>query len=214
MKILLIEDNKEISANVKEYLELEDFEVDTCFDGECWLEKAIYKNYDLILLDLMIPVIDGVTVCRKLRQKKDTPVIMITAKDSIDDKVLWLDTGASDYIVKPFDMRELMARINAVMKRNIAASIFEFEDISIDLEKRIFTKGNNDVHITQKEFLILEKLIENKWNVVNRADIIEYIWWEEALFHGDNKLDVYISNLRNKLDKGLIITIKGVWYKI
>ena len=215
MKILLIEDNKEISANVKEYLELEDFEVDTCFDGECWLEKAIYKNYDLILLDLMIPVIDGVTVCRKLRQRKDTPVIMITAKDSIDDKVLWLDTGASDYIVKPFDLRELMARINSVMKRNISTNItYELGTISIDLDKRSFLKDNTEVHITQKEFLILEKLISNKWNVVNRSDIIEYIWWESALFDGDNKLDVYISNIRNKLDKHLIVTIKWVWYKI
>ena len=88
MKILLIEDNKEISQNVAEYLRLEDFEVDTCFDGESGLESAVYKNYDLILLDLMIPVIDGITVCRKLRQRKETPVIMITAKDSINDRVL------------------------------------------------------------------------------------------------------------------------------
>ena len=215
MKILLIEDNKEISANVSEYLELEGFEVDACYDGESWLESAVYKNYDLILLDLMIPVIDGVTVCRKLRQRKDTPVIMITAKDSIDDKVLWLDTGASDYIVKPFDLRELMARINSVMKRNINTNItYEFDTILIDLGKRSFLKDNTQVHITQKEFLILEKLIESKWNVVNRSDIIEYIWWEWALFDGDNKLDVYISNIRNKLDKQLIVTVKWVWYKI
>ena len=215
MKILLIEDNKEISANVSQYLELEWFTVDTCFDWECWLENAMYKNYDLILLDLMIPVIDGITVCRKLRQKKDTPIIMITAKDSINDRVLGLDTGASDYIVKPFDLRELMARINSVMKRNINTNtLYEFENITIDLEKRSFLKDNNDVHITQKEFLILEKLILNKWNVVNRAEIIEYIWWEWALFDGDNKLDVYISNLRNKLSKTLIVTIKWVWYKI
>ena len=215
MKILLIEDNKEISANVSEYLQLEGFEVDTCFDGECGLENAIYKNYDLILLDLMIPVIDGITVCRKLRQKKETPVIMITAKDSIDDRVLGLDTWASDYIVKPFDLRELMARINSVMRRNISTNtVYEFENISIDLEKRSFIKNNDEVHITQKEFLILEKLISNKWNVVNRSEIIEYIWWEWALFDGDNKLDVYISNIRNKLSKQVIVTIKWVWYKI
>ncbi len=215
MKILLIEDNKDISQNVSEYLELEGFEVDACYDWESGLEKAIYKNYDLILLDLMIPVIDGVTVCRKLRQKKETPVIMITAKDSVDDKVLWLDTWASDYIVKPFDLRELMARINSVMKRNINTNtVYEFQDITIDLEKRSFVKDSKDVHITQKEFLILEKLISNKWNVVNRAEIIEYIWWEWALFDWDNKLDVYISNIRNKLDKKLVVTIKWVWYKI
>jgi len=215
MKVLLIEDNKDISQNVSEYLEMEWFEVDTCFDWECGLEKAIYKSYDIILLDLMIPVIDGITVCRKLRQKKDTPVIMITAKDSIDDRVLGLDTWASDYIVKPFDLRELMARINSVMKRNLSSNIvYEFADITLDLNKRSFLKDNSEVHITQKEFLILEKLISNKWNVVNRSDIIEYIWWESALFDGDNKLDVYISNIRNKLDKGLIVTIKWVWYKI
>lgn len=214
MKILLIEDNKEISQNVSEYLELEWFQVEACFDGETGLENAIYKNYDIILLDLMIPVIDGLTVCRKLRQKKDTPVIMITAKDSIDDRVAWLDIWASDYIVKPFDLRELLARINSVLRRNEGNIIFEFGDISIDLEKRVFLKWKSAVHITQKEFLILEKLISNKWNVVNRTDIIEYIWWEDALFDGDNKLDVYISNLRNKLDKTLIVTIKWVWYKI
>ena len=210
-KILLIEDNRDISDNIKEYLELEDFIIDRAFDWEEWIDKALLKKYDLILLDLMLPKIDGLTIARKITKKIDTPIIMITAKDSIEDKLTWFENWAIDYIVKPFDLRELEARIKARLKQ--WHSIIEYNNIIIDLEKREFLKDNQKVKITTKEYLIFEYLYNNKDKVVTRTDIIEYVWWESEFFDADWKLDVYISNLRKKLDKKIIETIKWVGYK-
>lgn len=214
-KILLIEDNRDISESIKEYLELEDFEIDSCYTWDEWLENALNKKYDMLLLDVMLPKIDGFTIAEKLKDKTDMPVIMITAKDAIDDKLLGFDHGVQDYIVKPFDLRELEARINSIFKRRERVTEYTFWDISIDLEKRSFKKNNENVPLTQKEYLILEVLLKNKWKPVSRTDIIEYAWWGgDALFDSDAKLDVYISNLRNKLTRDFIQTIKWFWYKI
>lgn len=214
-KILLIEDNKDISESIKEYLELEDFEIESCNSWDEWLENALNKKYDLLLLDVMLPKVDWFTIAQKLKEKSDMPVIMITAKDAIDDKLLWFEHGVQDYIVKPFDLRELEARINSIFKRRERITEYTFGDISIDLERRAFKKNNENVPLTQKEFLILEVLLKNKSKPVSRTDIIEYAWggWD-ALFDSDAKLDVYISNLRNKLTRDFIQTIKGFWYKI
>ena len=140
---------------------------------------------------------------------------MTTAKDSIDDKLLWFENGALDYIVKPFDLRELEVRINILLKRNESTQdIIEFQDVEMNLEKREFKKNSILVNITQKEFLIFEYLYQNRSRVVTRTELIEYIWWESWLFESDSKLDVYISNLRKKLWKTIIETVKGVGYKI
>ncbi len=211
-KILLIEDNKDIRDNIKEYLELEWFIIDVESDWESWLDTALLKYYDLILLDLMLPKIDGLTIARKITKNKDVPIIMITAKDSLEDKLTWFENGAIDYIVKPFDLRELEARIHARLKSS--THIITFWELKIDLEKREFLKWSEKIKITIKEFLIFEYLYNNKNKVVTRTDIIEYVWWEWALFDADPKLDVYISTIRKKLDKKIIETIKGVWYKI
>jgi len=214
-KILLIEDNKDISRNIKEYLELEGYLVEVAYDGEVWIDKATEHKYDLILLDLMLPKIDGFTIAKKLQRRIKTPIIMTTAKDSIDDKLLWFESGALDYIVKPFDLRELEVRINILLKRNQNThDIIEFEDVEIHLEKREFKKSDTLVNITQKEFLIFEYLYKNNSRVVTRTELIEHIWWENWLFESDSKLDVYISNLRKKLCKNIIETVKGVGYKI
>ena len=214
MKVLLIEDNTDISQNIKEYLEMENFIVDQAFDGEIGIEKALRNEYDIILLDLMLPEVDGIDICRKVVQKKDTPIIMITARESIDDRLLGFETGAIDYLVKPFDLRELSARIHVhISKKDISDTKISLGETQIHLKKREFSYEWKPVHLTQKEFLILEKLIQERESVVNRSDIIEYLWWEDALFEwGDNKLDVYISNIRNKLWKTLIKTIKWVGY--
>ena len=214
-KILLIEDNKDISRNIKEYLELEGYLVEVAYDGEVWIDKATEHKYDLILLDLMLPKIDGFTIAKKLQRRIKTPIIMTTAKDSIDDKLLWFESGVLDYIVKPFDLRELEVRINILLKRNQNThDIIEFEDVEIHLEKREFKKSDTLVNITQKEFLIFEYLYKNNSRVVTRTELIEHIWWENWLFESDSKLDVYISNLRKKLCKNIIETVKGVGYKI
>lgn len=213
-KILLIEDNKEISKNIKEYLNLENFEVFQAFDWESWLDKALYKSYDLILLDLMLPEIDGITIANKLFQKIKTPIIIITAKDSITDKLIWFDSWAVDYIVKPFDLRELEARIKAHLKINTISNIINIWDYKINLEKREFLKFGKQINITTKEFLIFEYLYNNKDKICTRTDIIDYVWWSDSLFDADAKLDVYISNLRKKLNKNIIETIKWVGYII
>lgn len=213
-KILLIEDNKEISNSIKEYLELEDFSVKQIFRWDDGLDEALIWTYDLILLDVMLPWVDGFRIAEKLWRKIETPILMITAKDSIDDKLEWFKHWIIDYIVKPFDLRELEARIEVIMNRNTTKNVFEFNDVSIDIEHRNFSKSWEEVKITQKEFLILEYLLQNKGNPIARTDIIEHLWWGDALFEWDGKLDVYISNLRKKFDKELIETIKWFGYKI
>lgn len=211
--ILLIEDNKEISNNIKEYLELEDFIVDTAFDWEIWMDKALLKKYDLILLDLMLPEIDWLTISRKLSTKINTPIIILTAKDSIEDKLKWFETWAVDYIVKPFDLRELEVRIKTRLKKELPNQI-EYSDVKINLDKREFIKKWENIHITIKEFLIFEFLYKNKNRLLSRWDIIEYVWGKTELFDADWKLDVYISNLRKKIDKNIIETVRWVGYKI
>jgi len=212
-KILLVEDNKDISNNIKEYLELEDYIVDVAYDWEVWMDKALMKKYDLILLDLMLPSIDWLTIARKITRKIKTPIIMLTAKDSINDKLTWFESWAIDYIVKPFDLRELEARIKVSLKEN-KSNIIEFNDIEINLDKREFKNKWEKVKITIKEFLIFQFLYINKDKVSTRTDIIECVWWESEIFDADPKLDVYISNLRKKLDKKIIETVKWIGYKM
>lgn len=218
-KILLIEDNKDISENIKEYLELEWMIVVQAFGWEEGIERATREEYDMILLDLMLPEVDGISIARKVLQRKNTPIIMITARESVGDRLLWFETGAVDYLVKPFDLRELHARV-MVHLNNTSSSKWTFSDtleiwdISVNIKKHEFTKWWENIHLTQKEFLIMEKLISQSDRVVSRADIIEYLWWWDSLFDGDNKLDVYISNIRSKLWKTIIKTIKWVWYML
>lgn len=216
MHILLIEDNLEIQKNIKEYLEMEDYKVTTCSDGECGLDNAIALNYDIILLDLMLPKIDGITIAKKIKQKKQTPILMITAKDSIDEKLIWFSSGADDYIVKPFDLRELEARIQSVYNRGkqLSGNIYTDGDLEISLKNRVFKKAWEEVNITGKEFMIIEILLQNRWTTISRSEIIEDVWGEDALFHSDGKLDVYISNIRSKLWKDLIKTMKWYGYRI
>lgn len=211
IKILLIEDNKEIRDNIKEYLELEWFIVEIASDWEEWMDKALLKKYDLILLDLMLPKIDWITIASKLNRKIDVPIIMITAKDSINDKLIWFENWAVDYIVKPFDLRELVARVKSNLKLN--SKIITINNIEVDFEKRQFKKDWKIIKLTIKEYLIFEFLYNNKDRLLTRTDIIEYVWWWEDLYSDDAKLDVNISTLRKKLDKRIVETVKWVWYK-
>lgn len=211
-KILLIEDNQEISESIKEYLELENFSVKQIFHWDDALDEAILHTYDLILLDVSLPWIDWFRIAEKLKTKKNAPILMITAKDSIDDKLKWFEVWVVDYIVKPFDLRELEARIHIALQENIW--IFTFNTLKIDIKKRVFLRDDIPVKITQKEFLILEYLLSHQWNAIARTDLIEHLWWGDNLFEWDSILDVYISNIRKKLDKKLIETIKWFGYKI
>lgn len=220
-KILIIEDNRDISENIREYLELEDFIITQAFDGEDWIQKATTLDFDIILLDLMLPGVDGIDIARRVNMKKWTPIIMTTARESIWDRLLGFEVWAVDYLVKPFDLWELLARMNVHLSKSWNQSWIHkmwwdliIKGIEIDLKKHTFTKDTIDIHLTQKEFLIVEKLVSESDRVVSRSDIIEHLWWGDSLFEGDNKLDVYISNIRSKLWKTFIKTVKWVGYMI
>ena len=220
-RILVIENNTEISQNIKEYLELEDFEVVQAFDGERGIERATQEDYDLILLDVMLPWVDGISIARRVNLKKDTPIIMITARESLSDRLLGFEVWAVDYLVKPFELSELLARMKVHIgqsrdSRIRSSEIFFLWDIEVNLAKHEFRRNGEVIHLTQKEFLILQCLIRKKDEVVTRGEIIEALWGEDEVFEksGDNKLDVYISNIRAKLGKSFIKTIKSVGYTL
>lgn len=215
MKLLLIEDNKTIAKNIKKYLELEWYKVLWAENGLYGLEIARKKNIDLIILDLMLPWMDGIEICKRIKKEKDIPIIMTTAKWELDDKLEWFDAGSDDYLVKPFDLEELLVRIKALLKRSKwNEDIFEKWNIKIDIEAKKISKNNKEVKLTIKEYNILEILLNNTWIAISRTDIIQEIWGWDSLFEWDWKLDVYISGIRKKLWKNFIETIKWFWYKI
>jgi len=214
MKILLVEDNKTIAQNIKKYLELEWHEILVAENWLYGLEVARKNNLDIILLDLMLPWMDGIKICKQIKKEKNIPIIMTTAKWQLDDKLEWFDVWADDYLVKPFDLEELSARIKVLTKRFWNSDLFEKWDLKIDLEAKKILKNNEEIKLTIKEFNILEILLNNIWIAISRTEIIEEVWWWDSLFEWDGKLDVYISNIRKKLGKDLIETVKGFGYKI
>lgn len=221
MRLLIVEDETSIANFIKEGLEEEGFAVDVADNGKKGLELALngIENYDLILLDWMLPGMNGIEICRNIRmQNKSIPIIFLTAKDTVDDAVFGLQTGANDYIRKPFSFEELLARIR-VLLRNIENEVLVFSarNIELNIEKHTVTKNNTIVELTQKEFALLEYFLRNKGKVCRRTRIIEKVW--DIHFDYDNSvIDVYINALRKKLDEpnlpSLITTIRGVGYKI
>lgn len=215
MQILVIEDNKTIANNIKKYLELDNNSV---FIAENWLyglEVARKNDFDIIVLDLMLPGLEWEKVCAEIKKEKDIPVIMTTAKWQLEDKLEWFNVGADDYLVKPFDLEELEARIKVLTKRkqwdNKAIKKW---NITIDIQNRKVLKWTKEVKLTVKEYNILECLVKNIWIPLSRTDIIQEVWWWDSLFDDDGKLDVYISTIRRKLGKDIIETVKGFGYKI
>jgi len=214
MKILLVEDNKDISDNIKKVLELgnSSFFITQKFDWEEAIKSFLLDEYDLILLDLMIPKIDWITLCKRIRLNSEIPIIMMTAKWDDDDKILWLESGADDYIVKPFKIRELQARIKVIAKRLNIDEKVKIWDSEVDFTNKIVKLNNEIVSLKLKEFQVLEYIYNKK--TVSKTDLIEYIWWADDLFWNDNKLDVYIYSIRKKLGKNIIKTIKWFGYSI
>lgn len=220
MKILVVEDEKDLNSVISRHLKKNNFSVDSVFNGEDALDYLSYENYDLVILDIMMPKISGYQVIKELRTKKnDTPVLMLTAKDSIDDKVKGLDSGADDYLVKPFDFNELLARIRAIVRRkygNISNQIV-IEDLILDLAKKTVTRNNINIDLTAKEYEILEYLMQNKGHILSREQIREHVW--DFDYDGEsNIIDVLIKNIRKKIDidssKQLISTKRGLGYVI
>lgn len=220
-KILIVEDEKQMADFISLELKHEGYEVDICYDGEQGYEKAIKTNYDIILLDIMLPKINGMEVCRRLRIKQNTPIIMLTAKGDITDKVNGLDIGADDYLTKPFEIEELLARMRVVLRRKSQTTnqskVIQVADLKLDLEKKQVTRSGKNIELTKKEYELLEYLMKNNGIVISREKIIESVWNYD--FVGDTKIvDVFIRYLRSKIDdeydKKLINTVRGFGYVI
>ena len=216
MRILVVEDSKDMNHLIVKTLKKAGYSVDGCFDGE---EAKLYllgAEYDAILLDVMMPKLDGYGVLTQMRaQGNDTPVLFLTAKDAISDRVKGLDLGADDYLVKPFDFEELLARIRVMTRKRTGnrSNVFQYLDLSVDIQKRIVTRGGKEISLIPKEFTILEHLIRNQGVVLSREQLENKIWNYE--YSGSsNNIDVYMSRLRKKIDGDhsvkLIHTIRGV----
>ncbi|KGK83840.1 Response regulator ArlR [bioreactor metagenome] len=218
-RILIIEDEIKIARFLELELKHEGYEVDQAHDGRKGLDKAFEKEFDLIILDIMLPSMNGIEVLRRLRQGSEVPVIMLTAKDEIMDKVVGLDMGANDYVTKPFAIEELLARIRAVLKRKItqavASNILQLGDLKVDLDKYIVTYNNQVIELTKREFDLLQYFLENKNIVLTRDKILQAVWGYDYM--GDtNVVDVYVRYIRGKIDdkynKKIIHTVRGVGY--
>jgi two-component system, OmpR family, copper resistance phosphate regulon response regulator CusR len=221
MRILIVEDETSIANFIREGLEEEGYAIDLADNGKKGLQLALdnINEYDLILLDWMLPGLNGIEICREIRKEtKIIPIIFLTAKDTVDDAVFGLESGANDYIRKPFSFEELLARIRVLLRtKGNETVIFSAGDITLDIEKHSVTKKGKQVELTQKEFSLLEYLLRNKDKVCRRTRIIEKVW--DIHFDYDNSvIDVYINGLRKKLDDSgrpsLITTVRGVGYKI
>ena len=220
MKILVVEDEPKVVAFLKKGLEEQGFEVDAAYDGFIGERLATKETYDLILLDVIIPQINGFELCKRIRQKnEDVPILMLTALGTTDDKVEGFDAGVDDYLVKPFEFKELLARIRALTKRRSgvihSSNTLKVADLELDLNKKIAKRGNKTIELTAKEFSLLEYFMRNKGRVVSRADIAEKVW-DITFDTGTNIVDVYINILRKKIEKDfdskLIHTRIGMGY--
>jgi len=217
-KILIIEDEKGISEFLKEGLSEENFEVDTAFDGEIGLNKALNNDYDIILMDWMLPKMQGIETTRKIREAgKDIPIIFLTAKDTVQDTIFGLRSGANDYLKKPFSFEELLERIKVQLRKPAqpVKNTYEHLGIKIDAHKREVYVDNKEIYLTQKEFDLLLYLLKNKNNVCTREEILDKVW--DIHFEYDSGvIDVYINSLRKKIKAikpiNIIDTIRGVGY--
>lgn len=222
MRILVVEDEHKIANSIKKGLEQESYAVDIAFDGQEGFDLAISEDYDLIILDLLLPKMDGVEICSKLREKQvHTAIIMLTAKGQINDKVTGLDVGADDYLTKPFAFEELLARIRALIRRpkNTTGTALNIEDLTLNTINYEVRRDSNLIKLSSKEYALLEYLMRHPNQVLTKKQIINHIWDYDADVL-PNTVEVYIGYLRNKIDKpfpnksALIQTVRGFGYKI
>lgn len=222
MRILIIEDEKKLADSLKKALIAENYAVDTATDGQSGYEIAAVEPFDLIILDIGLPQMDGFEVCRKLRAEKITvPILLLTARDTINDKIIGLDLGADDYLVKPFEFEELLARIRALIRRSGPEPniIFKTGSLELNTVSRRVTRKGEEINLTAKEYALLEYLMRYHNQILSKSRILEHVW-DMATDPFTNLVDVYIGYLRNKIDrkypkeKPLIQTVKGLGYRI
>lgn len=221
MHILVVEDEQRLATLLRRVLAAERHVVDIASDGPTGLDMAASESYDLVILDLMLPGMDGLDVCRALRASKIwVPILMLTARGALEDRVAGLDVGADDYLVKPFAMQELLARVRALLRRGRAPETetqLRVADLTLDLLRHEARRGERVIELTAKEFALLEFLMRHPGQVLTRAQIIDHVWRYD-LDALSNVVDIYIHYLRNKIDRGfprsLISTVRGVGYRI
>ena len=220
-RILLVEDEEKLARMVELELRYEGYEVEKAFDGRTGLERALAGDFDLILLDIMLPALSGMEVLRRLRKERQTPVILLTARDAVVDKVSGLDAGADDYVTKPFAIEELLARIRAALRKRPVAPAevpkLTCGPLVMDVERHEVSVSGTPVELTRREFDLLRHLLENKEKVISRESLLDNVWGFD--FAGEtNAVDVYIRFLRSKIDERfgvkLIHTVRGVGYRM
>ena len=218
MRILVVEDEEKVASFIRKGLVEERYAVDVAHDGQEGVELAALNPYDLVVLDLMLPKLDGFKVIQRLREDAvDTPILVLTAKDAVGDKVRGLDLGADDYLTKPFAFEELLARIRALLRRGggNATPVFQVADLVLDPAARTVTRGGDKIELTAKEFALLEYLMRHAGRVLTRTMILEHVW-DQSFDSYTNVIDVYVNYLRKKIDQGreprLIHTVRGVGY--
>lgn len=218
MRILIVEDEKKVASFVKKGLQEEGYAVDAAFDGEEGLAMATDAPYDLVILDIYLPKLDGLAALRRLRERRvSTPVLLLTVRATIEDKVLGLDSGADDYLTKPFAFQELLARVRALLRRHAEANtaVLQVADLVLDPVRRVVTRGTRRIELSLKEFALLEYFMRNTERVLTRTMIVEHVWNYD--FDSEtNVVDVYVNYLRKKVDAGqdqkLIHTVRGSGY--
>jgi two-component system, OmpR family, copper resistance phosphate regulon response regulator CusR len=220
MKILVVEDEPKLAEFVKKGLEENSCSVDVAYDGQIGKNMALSKPYDVLVLDVNLPKINGFDLAQQLRAEQiSTPILLLTAMGSINDKLVGFESGADDYLVKPFEFRELLARLRALQRRSSdlmpQQNILKIADLELDLNEKVARRGGNSIELTAREFALLEYLIRNRGRVVSRVDIAEKVW-DIHFDTGTNTIDVYINFLRKKIDKDfsnkLIHTVVGMGY--
>ncbi len=220
MKILVVEDEKDLNKIIVKHLLKQDFIVDYAYNGLEALDFVAYTKYDLIILDIMMPEMDGFEFAKKIRdEENDTPILFLTAKDTIEDRVRGLDLGGDDYLIKPFDFKELLARIRAIVRRKNGESsnIIRVFDLSVDINKKQVKRGSKLIDLTTKEYQVLEYLLRNKNQILTRENIRDGVWPYDSSAES-NVIDVLIKNIRKKIDiensNKLITTKRGLGYGI
>jgi two-component system, OmpR family, response regulator MprA len=220
VNVLVVDDEPAVRGSLRRALGLEGYEISTADDGEDALAALAEYDFEAVILDIAMPGIDGIEVCRRVRRSGDrTPILMLTARDAVDDRVAGLDAGADDYLSKPFALRELVARLRALMRRTEVAEepLVRFDDLSLNRETREVRRGDRDIELTRTEFSLLELLMDNPRLVLTRSQIFEHVWGYD-FGPTSNSLGVYVGYLRRKLEAGgeprLIQTIRGVGYSL
>lgn len=218
MRVLIAEDERDLNKILADRLKAEHYSVDSCYDGREALDYLASAEYDAVIMDIMMPVMDGLAVLREMRRKNDsTPVLLLTARDSIEDRVQGLDAGANDYLVKPFAVEELLARVRVLLRKpaETPKSCYQIADLEVHMDTRQVLRGGKEVKLSGKEFALLRYMIQNEGIVLSRSRLEEHLWNFDYA-GGSNVIDVYIRYLRKKIDEGyeqkLIHTVRGAGY--